>query len=43
VYVDLQTARTELRAKSPRIAPRAIVAEILVVVSISFMLVGFFA
>jgi hypothetical protein len=41
--MDLQTAKTELKSKSPQIAPRALAVEALVVVSVSFMLVGIFA
>jgi hypothetical protein len=41
--VNLHTAKTELNGRAPRIAPRALAVEALVVVSVSMMLVGIFA
>ncbi len=41
--MNLLTAKTELKAKSPAIAPGVLAAEALVVVSFSIMLVGIFA
>ena len=41
--MNLQTAKTELKARSPEIAPRALAVEAIVVVSVSFVLVGIFA
>lgn len=40
--MNLLTAKTELKAKSPAIAPGVLAAEALVVVSFSIMLVGIF-
>ena len=41
--MNLHTAQTELRSKAPEIAPRALAVEAVVVISLGYMLVGFFA
>ena len=41
--MNLLTARTELKAKSPSVGPGVLAAEVLVVVSVSILLVGLFA
>ena len=41
--MNLQAASTELKGRSPRIAPHALAIEAVVVVSVSILLVGIFA
>ena len=41
--MNLHTAKTELKGRSPQIAPRMLAVETLVVVSVSVMLFGIFA
>ncbi len=41
--VNLHAAKTELKGRSPEVAPRVLAVEALVVVSVSMMLVGIFA
>lgn len=41
--MNLHTAQTELRSKAPEVSPRALVVEAVVVISLGYMLVGFFA
>jgi hypothetical protein len=40
---NLQAAQKELRSRAPRVAGLALVLEVVVVVSISYVLVGLFA
>jgi hypothetical protein len=40
--MNLQAARTELKGRSPRIAPRVLAVEAVVVVSVSIILVSIF-
>jgi hypothetical protein len=41
--MNLLTAKTELKAKSPSVGPGVLAAEVLFVVSVSILLVGIFA
>ena len=41
--MNLHTAQTELRSKAPEISPRTLAVEAVVLISVGYMLVGFFA
>ena len=43
VYMNLHTAHTELKARPPKVNPAVLAVETLVIVSVSYMLVGIFA
>ena len=43
MYMNLHTAKNELRARAPMVQPAMLAVETLLVVSVSYMLVGIFA
>ncbi len=43
MYMNLHTAKNELKARAPMVHPVMLAGETLLVVSVSYMLVGIFA